>query len=134
MFAIDTNVLVRLLVDDPSDPAQCMAARKFVAGQQQVMIPESVLLECAWVLQRLFGVTRPKLAVVLEELMGNSRYRFERAAIATAAINLFVVSSLDFGDCLIHAACDAAAAELVTFDKPLSKVAGVTLLAVKGTP
>ena len=98
------------------------------------MIPESALLECVWVLQRLFGVTRPKLGVVLAELMRNSRYRFERTPIATAAINLFVTSSLDFGDCLIHAACEAAAAQLVTFDKPLSKVTGVTLLTLKGTP
>lgn len=134
MVAIDTNVLVRLLVDDPGNPAQCAMARKFVSSRQQVMIPEAVLLECVWVLQRLFGATRRKLGIMLAELMRNSRYRFERTAIATAAINLFAVASLDFGDCMIHAACEAAAAELVTFDKPLSKVAGVRLLTLKETP
>jgi predicted nucleic-acid-binding protein len=132
VFAIDTNVLVRLLVDDPSDPEQCVVAREFVALQQQVMIPESALLESVWVLQRLFGVTRINLKIVLGEMMRNSRYRFERPSVAMAAIDLFIETQLDFGDCLIHAACGAAATELMTFDKRLSKVPGARLLSLKG--
>ncbi len=31
-IAIDTNVLVRILVQDPSAPGQCAAARRLVAG------------------------------------------------------------------------------------------------------
>ena len=133
MFALDTNILVRLLLDDPGDPEQCAAARKFVAGQRQVMIPESVLLECVWVLQRIFGMTRPNLKLALGELLRNARYRLERPVVANAALGLFEATSLDFGDCLIHAACGAAATELVTFDKPLSRVAGARLLSLKGT-
>lgn len=30
MFALDTNVLVRLLLDDPGDPEQCAAATELV--------------------------------------------------------------------------------------------------------
>ena len=133
MFAIDTNVLVRLLVDDPGDPGQCAAARDFVAGQQMVMIPETVLLECVRVLQRIFGMARPNLKLALGELLHNARYRLERPVVANAAIALFEATSLDFGDCLIHAACGVAATELVTFDKPLSRVAGARLLSMKGT-
>ena len=30
MFAFDSNVLVRLLIDDPADPRQCVAATELV--------------------------------------------------------------------------------------------------------
>ena len=132
MFALDTNVLVRLLVDDPSDPGQCAAARSFVASQKHVLVPEAVLLETVWVLQCKFGLTRRDVGRVLSEIKTNVRYRMERPALAQAAIDRYVKASVDFGDCLIHAACDAASAELVTFDRLLSKVPGINLLTSKG--
>ena len=132
MFALDTNVLVRLLVDDPTDPGQCADARSFVASQNQVLVPEAVLLETVWVLQSNFGLTRPDIGRVLSELKTNVRYRMERPAIAHAAIDLYKTASVDFGDCLIHAGCGVASAELVTFDRLLSKVPGTKLLTSKG--
>jgi predicted nucleic-acid-binding protein len=55
MVAIDTNVLIRLLVDDPGAANQVRIARKTVQAAEQVYIPQIVQVECVWVLQRVYG-------------------------------------------------------------------------------
>ena len=42
MITIDTNVLVRVMVDDPQETAQISAARKYIAQAGKVFIPQIV--------------------------------------------------------------------------------------------
>lgn len=42
MIAFDTNVLVRVLVDDPGEPDQVKAAREKVRRAREVFIPQIV--------------------------------------------------------------------------------------------
>lgn len=53
MIAVDTSVLVRMVVDEPSQPAQVRAARRLAAGAGAVHVPLMVLV---WVLEILFLV------------------------------------------------------------------------------
>lgn len=45
MIAVDTNVLVRMVVDEPGQPAQVRAARRLAAGAGAVHVPLVVLVE-----------------------------------------------------------------------------------------
>ena len=45
MIALDTNILVNLLVDDPSNPEQVAAARRAVAQQFAVYVPQILQVE-----------------------------------------------------------------------------------------
>lgn len=52
MIAIDTNVLVRILVEDPDAPEQCQQARNLVlSASEPVWIAQIVLVEAVWVLE-----------------------------------------------------------------------------------
>ena len=54
-IAIDTNVLVRILVQDPTAPNQCAAARRLVtdatAAGEPLLVSLCALLETEWVLR-----------------------------------------------------------------------------------
>jgi predicted nucleic-acid-binding protein len=54
MIAIDTNILVRLLVDDPGQPEQVRAVRILAQKTGAVYVPTIVLVECVWVLDSAY--------------------------------------------------------------------------------
>ena len=56
--AVDTNVLVRILVDDGTEQAD-RARQRFVT--EEVFVPSSVLLETEWVLRSHLGLDRKAL-------------------------------------------------------------------------
>ncbi len=61
MQAIDTNVLVRALVQD--DPAQSAQASAVFRSGEPILIPTTVLLESEWVLRRLYKKSFSEIAV-----------------------------------------------------------------------
>lgn len=67
MKAIDTNVLVRLLVRDGK--RQSEAARRFVEGNA-VWLPKTVLLEAEWVLRHAYGFGPAAVAEALTKVCG----------------------------------------------------------------
>ncbi len=67
MIAIDTNVLVRLLVAD--DPAQSRRARALLE-KEDVWIGPTVLLETAWVLDAVYGFTPLAIVRALRAVLG----------------------------------------------------------------
>lgn len=114
MIAIDTNVLVRLLVVD--DSAQCDAARALVESQR-VLILRTVLLETEWVLRSRFGLERSLIHRFLDGLAETSGIEIEAESATRRAIDAYA-KGVDFADAL-HAS--AAAIPFCTFDEKLLK-------------
>ena len=132
MAALDTNVLVRLLVED--DAAQLAAARKLIrrclnAGEA-LFIPITVALELEWVLRSSFGFDKVAVVATLSKLLSTLELVFESERSLELALMLYRDGPADFSDCL-HAAlaCTASESPLWTFDKAAAKVAGAKLLA-----
>jgi predicted nucleic-acid-binding protein len=69
IVSIDTNVLVRFLVQDAGAVDQCRAAKQLLK-RQAVFIPESVLLEAEWVLRAVYNVPRGEIHVAFTKLLG----------------------------------------------------------------
>ena len=70
MIALDTNVLVRYLVDDDAEQAE--AARTLLEGltsERPGFVCREVMVELVWVLQRAYGLSRDRIAAVLEALV-----------------------------------------------------------------
>lgn len=67
MIAIDTNVLVRLLIDD--HPAQSKASHRLFAAED-IHIPDTVLLETEWVLRAAFDLTPTEICTALRLVCG----------------------------------------------------------------
>ena len=116
MIALDTNVVVRLLVDD--DPGQTLRARKLLESRTTLLLP-TVLLETEWVLRGAYGIGRPAIAASLRKLLGLPNIALGNAAAVAHALAWFE-AGLDFADAL-HLALAGDAEGFVTFDARLAK-------------
>jgi predicted nucleic-acid-binding protein len=125
MIAVDTNVLVRVLVDDPGERRQVRAARRRVRAASRVFIPQVVQAETVWVLQSAYRLDKETIISVLDRLANNRAYILQNDASFRAALAGFRDGSADFSDYLIRAESEAAGYLLVTFDKRLRESPGV---------
>lgn len=132
MPALDTNVLVRYIVQD--DPAQLAAAKhlisRCVAQGSKLFVPVTVVLELEWVLRSRFEFGKDDVLMILASLFSAAELTFESERALEVALQLFRKGSADFADCL-HVALTTQAGEqpLWTFDKAAAKVSGARLLA-----
>ena len=129
MRAVDTNVLVRVLVDDPDERAEVEAARALLLSERTVLVQEVVLAELTWVMRTSYSFSRAEVARGLSTVIGHPRYTLERPALAVAALAMFEKSGVDFADCLILAGAGERNCELLTFDKRLARLDGAISVA-----
>ncbi|MGH7822254.1 MAG: PIN domain-containing protein [Candidatus Binatia bacterium] len=126
MIAVDTNVLVRVLIDDPKEKRQVASARARVKQAGQVYIPQIVQVETVWVLETAYGLDKATVVGVLDQLLGNEAYTLQGKSSFETALAEFKGGKADFSDYLILAECKAAGYPLVTFDGELRKSPGAT--------
>jgi predicted nucleic-acid-binding protein len=126
MRAIDTNVLVRLVVRD--DAGQALQADAFVEKGAWVSI--LALAEATWVLSSVYQLDTDSLGNAIEMLLDHKDLALQDADAVQAALSLFRARpSLGFTDCLmLHIARKAGHQPLGTFDRALGKVEGVQKL------
>lgn len=116
MHAIDTNVVVRLLIDD--DHRQASAALKLVI-ERDVFVPITVILESEWVMRSGYGFGPARIASGLRKLGGFPNVSIEQPGEVAQALE-WLEQGMDFADALhlvrtTH--CDA----FVTFDRRFAK-------------
>ena len=122
MIALDTNLLVRLLIQD--DPAQARAVeRLFVRARRErtaLFVADVVLCELVWVLARRAKQSRAGIADALEQLLDTESIVVAVPRIVRAAVAAYRDGNGDFADYVIREqALAAGAAEVFTFDKAL---------------
>jgi uncharacterized protein len=126
MRAIDTNVIVRLVI--PDDPRQTASAEDFIREGAWVSI--LALAESIWVLGSVYRRTASQLAEVVEMLLTRSTLVLENAQTVANALALFRARpSLPFADCLmLELATATGNLPLGTFDRKLAREARTELL------
>lgn len=129
MLAVDTNVLVRVLVDDPTAPEQCRAARQIVAAAGKVYVAQVVQIETVWVLASAYGLDKVSLQNTLGVIADHPAISVQRPEVFAAALGYFEAGHGDFADCVILAESALAGCELATFDRKLGKLAGTRLVS-----
>ncbi|PZO00402.1 MAG: VapC toxin family PIN domain ribonuclease [Alphaproteobacteria bacterium] len=115
MIAIDTNVVVRILVAD--SPEQTDRAKALVR-HTPVWVSTTVVLEAAWVLSSRYGFSPTMVADALTSLGGLPGVTFEKAEAIHRAFDA-VRAGLDFADA-IHLALASDQTAFATFDKELA--------------
>lgn len=127
MIAIDTNILVRLLVNDPGQPEQVETARQYVKKEGAVFIPQIVQVETVWVLESAYKLSRKQISPVLQHLYSNAAFTLQNRSSFQLAMKPYMEGNADFSDYLILAESQQEKLKLLTFDKKLGKQAGVIL-------
>lgn len=126
MRAVDTNVLVRLVVRD--DTAQVRAAEEFIATG--AWVSQLVLAETTWVLDAVYERSVEQIATTIDMLLNHEHLTVQDAdVVAAAAENFRKRPALGFSDCLVlEIARKAGHLPLGTFDRDLSKLDGAVRL------
>jgi len=126
MRAVDTNVVVRLIVRD--DAHQTASAERFIRGGAWLSVLG--LAESIWVLDRVYKFEKKKLVAAIEMLLRERELFLEHSQAVEAALELFRAKpSLGFSDCLmLNLARQAGHLPLGTFDRNLGRVEGAQRL------
>lgn len=131
MAALDTNLLVRFLVQDDAAQGEAATAliRSGIRSGHTLFVPVTVVLELEWVLRSAFGFDKAAVMHAVSRLLGSFELRFESEGAVEAALAQYDRVPADFSDCL-HAALAMQAGErpLWTFDKAASRIEGARLL------
>ena len=124
MIAIDTNVLVRLLVKD--DAAQTRAVVRLFKGLHadgdRARVSDVVMCELVWVLRSSYGFNRDQVTSTIKQVLAARQLVFDSPDRLLRALSAFEVGRGDIADYVIRedaksAGCDS----IVTFDKALQK-------------
>ena len=131
MIALDTNVLVRLVLRD--DEAQAQRARELVEtrahSDASLFVSDVVLAEFAWVLRSRYALPGKAIARALRAMLDNATLAWQSRAAAVEALRLFEQGSVDFPDCLVVALAQSHHCEAVaTFDQGMRTLPKVRLL------
>lgn len=126
MRAVDTNLLVRLVVRD--DAKHVRAAEEFIASG--AWVSHLVLAETTWVLDAVYERTTEQIATAIDMLLNHEHLTVQDADAVTAAIENFRKRpALGFSDCLVlEIARKAGHLPLGTFDRDLAKLDGTVRL------
>ena len=128
MPAVDTNVLVRLLVAD--DPGQLKQVERLIDEATRtgttLFVPISVALELEWVLRTRYEIPKREIIETYVALLERKELDFQSEAALEHAIYYCRDTNADFADC-IHVALAEVAGEtpLFSFDRRAGRLANV---------
>lgn len=126
MRAVDTNVLVRLVIRDEEN--QLLAAQRFV--ERGAWASHLVLAELSWVLSAVYGLEHAQIAMAIEMLLNHATLTVQDGDVVLAALDQYRLKpALGFSDCLVlEIARKAGHTPLGTFDKNLGRIEGAERL------
>jgi predicted nucleic-acid-binding protein len=130
MIGLDTNVLVRYIVqDDLAQAGKATALIESLTDENPGFISMTALVELVWVIQGCYAAAKDETVAILDKLLRLRTLRLENMEVVSKAVRVYAASSADFADCLIessgsHAQCSHTA----TFDGNASKTAGMQLI------
>jgi len=130
MRALDTNVLLRFLLDDNRDQAATVE-RIFMEGRrshEHLFITTPVLCEMVWTLKGQ-GQSKAQIVSILETFTKDGIFRLDQEREVIDALDSHRAGRASFADYLIgHLAQKSGCRDTVTFDKKLKGSPGFTIL------
>ena len=131
MIGLDTNVLVRYIVED--DPEQTAIANNLIENtcdsNNTAFISLVVLCELVWVLSRAYKCNREQIKEVLHNLLLTETFTIEHHDITWQALHDYDEGKADYSDCIIsHLNKRYECSTTWSFDKKASKLSHISLL------
>ncbi len=130
MIGLDTNVLVRYIMQD--DTKQAAKATKLVeamSAQTPGFVALVSVVELVWVLSSCYDLGREQIVQALDVILRSKQLVVHQAEHVVRALRAYGTGSADFADCLIERTAAAAGClQTMTFDMAAAKTAGMTLI------
>jgi len=131
MIGLDSNVVLRLLLDDAPDQNAKLDIlfAEFGREPESLLLTDVVLAEVIWSLRSAYRQDKAAQLQALRGLLGEAAFAFEHRAVVERAVALFEHAACGFADCLVaarHAQCGCAFT--ATFDRAMRTIPGVQVL------
>jgi predicted nucleic-acid-binding protein len=123
MIGLDSNILLRWIIDDPSAPEQSeLVRRRLEQEAAPLFINHLVLAETVWVLRHAGALSPEALANIVSSLIDAPNIRLQQPEIVERALASFMENPGGFADHLIgeinrHAGCTTT----LTFDRAAAR-------------
>jgi predicted nucleic acid-binding protein len=121
---VDTNVLVRHLTGDP--PELAARATRYLAGADELLLPDLILAEVAYVLESFYEAPRAQVATALRAMLAFPAIRVIDADLLQRAVEVYEVHRLDFADAYLVASAERTGIGVIaSFDRTIDRVTTV---------
>ena len=121
---VDTNVLVRHLTGDP--PAQAVRATRYLELADELLLPDLILAEVAYVLESFYETPRAQVAETLRAVLAFPAVRVADAQLLQRAVEVYDIHRLDFADAYLVASAERTGVGVVaSFDRAIDRVGTV---------
>ena len=126
MIALDTNILVRYIVQDNKIQAQkATKAIESLTPEMPAFISCIVLCEVNWVLKSVYKISKKDRIKALQNILSVAVFNIERLESCLKALKLYEAGPADFSDYLIQQiAWKEGCESVLTFDKKANKSPG----------
>jgi predicted nucleic acid-binding protein len=118
---VDINVLIRHLTGDP--PNQPARATRYLAGADELLLPDLILAEVAYVLESFYEAPRAQVATTLRAVLAFPAIRVVDADLLQRAVEVYEVHRLDFADAYLVASAERTGIGVIaSFDRSIDRV------------
>jgi predicted nucleic-acid-binding protein len=127
VYLIDTNVILRYLLDDHEkfSPKAKAFMKRVSQEKAKAEIPVVVIAECVYVMEKFYKIPRGEITDTLSRLFNFSgMVNSDKSAILEALLK-YKATNADIVDCLL-AALSAPDRVVVSFDKDFEKLKATT--------
>jgi predicted nucleic-acid-binding protein len=131
VIGLDTNVLVRYIVQDDSDQLALAAEvlESALTIEEPGYISTVVMAEVVWTLKRVYGLSDAALAAVIERILEIDVLVVEQSEVVFEAMTELSRGRASFPDAFIAGLARAAGcSHTLTFDKRAARLEGFRLL------
>ena len=121
---VDTNVLIGHLTGDP--PGQAARASRYLRDADELLLPDLILAEVAYVLESFYEVPRAQVATTLRAVLAFPAIRVVDIELVQRAVEVYEVHRLDFADAYLVASAERTGVGVIaSFDRTIDRVATV---------
>ena len=121
---VDTNILVRHLTGDP--PEQAAKATRYLEQAEDLLLPDLILAEVAYVLESFYETPRAQVAETLRAVLAFSAIRVVDDELLLRTVEVYEAHRLDFADAYLVANAERTGIdEVVSFDRAIDRVGTV---------
>ena len=118
---VDTNVLIRHLTGEP--PAQARRATRYLEQADELLLPDLILADVAYVLESFYEVERVEVASTLRSILAFPAIRVLDVELLQRAVEVYEVHRLDFADAYLVASAERTGiGVIVSFDRSIDRV------------
>ena len=121
---VDTNVLLRHLTGDPPELAD--RATRYLAAAEELLLPDLILAEVAYVLESFCEAPRAQVATTLRAVLAFPAIRVLDADLLQRAVEVYEVHRLDFADAYLVASAERTGIGVIaSFERTIDRVSTV---------